>query len=36
MIAIFHIDNYRVVYYTIIIAIYFTIIIYIASGENND
>ena len=29
MIAIFHIDDYRAVYYTIIMAVYFTDIIYI-------
>ena len=28
MIVIFHIDDYRVVYYTIIMAVYFTEIIY--------
>ena len=28
MIVIFHIDDYRVVYYTIIMAVYFTDIIY--------
>jgi hypothetical protein len=30
MIVIFHIDDYRVVYYTIIMAVYFTEIIYIS------
>ena len=29
MIVIFHIDDYRVVYYTIIMAVYYTDIIYI-------
>ena len=29
MIVIFHVDDYRVVYYTIIMAVYFTDIIYI-------
>ena len=28
MIVIFHIDDYRVVYYTIIMAVYYTEIIY--------
>ena len=28
MIVIFHIDDYRVVYYTIIMAVYYTDIIY--------
>jgi hypothetical protein len=28
MIVIFHVDDYRVVYYTIIMAVYFTDIIY--------
>ena len=33
MIVIFHIDDYRVVYYTIIMAVYFTDIIYIQSSK---
>lgn len=32
MIVIFHIDNYRVVYYTIIMVVHFTDIIYTLSN----
>ena len=35
MIVIFHIDDYRVVYYTIIMAVYFTEIIYSIWGQDN-
>ena len=35
MIVIFHIDDYRVVYYTIIMAVYFTEIIYSTWGQDN-
>ena len=36
MIVIFHIDDYRVVYYTIIMAVYYTDIIYILFLLQNE
>ena len=36
MIVIFHIDDYRVVYYTIIMAVYFTDIIYKALSQTGS